>query len=675
MAASGSHVDTPPGTPFTTSETRFSTTSTKRFRESTHLIPTPSSGKDRPKNYEGLYLPVATGGCWNSRPDAALGNRAGSWVSSSFGATESSWDGSWFCMRSVCLERRYSLKPALYTYHLEMAASRSPRKMFSLVFHHNFYSLLSPVCTFVIPVGYFWRNLDWTIRWYQPYVNLLRGNATVEESIQMDYTALGTASSVLAALKFNHRVIFWSSMLAASTYIYASLAGAIFQIHTGVLITYTQAQSTRSLGLDPDVAQLNAFAAAAGFVQAAVFNDLGDPPFVSKGWSTAQFVFPRDIGLNGSMTVNTTAIRSNPNCTNPTSTPVVTVINSTSSTISATSLTGCTQTVTIATNVSDLQYSVAPAPCGSSKNTDEQFQPIVFWFFQNQSSSNKARAVFCDPSMDLFYVHATADLASGNLTGVVPASDYLVANNVTGPPINGVPYNAVIFRPNVDPFIQARATATRVGVPGAIFRSALQSANGLQAIFGEPNGFLDIASNVYRQHLAVTAKSIYFVNQNQTLSSTQSEIVPRLIIDSLPGHFLAFLLFFAGFLGIFLQLIHRRQRRNLFLASPPGSIATAVALTNRSGWGELLLPYDSPEVIEKKLHGLRFRLDKRTGAIVADDYGTSFDDDAAPRGPDDAMMSLLGKHQGLQSSTAFAQEAALEASGYPHETYKTPYDH
>ncbi|CAK5278238.1 unnamed protein product [Mycena citricolor] len=623
MAASGSHVDTPPGTPFTTSETRFSTTSTKRFRESTHLIPTPSSGKDRPKNYDSIYLwlPVAVG-------TPVLMLLLG--IALEVGIHISSRNGGFSVPKKNVLT---SVSPQFLLVRLfcpQFARSSLPQDASRLNFTPRF----------VIPVGYFWRNLDWTIRWYQPYVNLLRGNATVEESIQMDYTALGTASSVLAALKFNHRVIFWSSMLAASTYIYASLAGAIFQIHTGVLITYTQAQSTRSLGLDPDVAQLNAFAAAAGFVQAAVFNDLGDPPFVSQGWSTAQFVFP-DIGLNGSMTVNTTAIRSNPNCTNPTSTPVVTVINSTSSTISATSLTGCTQTVTIATNVSDLQYSVAPAPCGSSKNTDEQFQPIVFWFFQNQTSSNKARAVFCDPSMDLFYVHATADLASGALTGVVPASDYLVANNVTGPPINGVPYNAVIFRPNVDPFIQARATATRVGVPGAIFRSALQSANGLQAIFGEPNGFLDIASNVY-------------------FSSRPLSRLPAIL---------------CRLLGYILAAHPPTSKKEFFLASPPGSIATAVALTNRSGWGELLLPYDSPEVIEKKLHGLRFRLDKRTGAIVADDYGTSFDDDAAPRGPDDAMMSLLGKHQGLQSSTAFAQEAALEASGYPHETYKTPYDH
>lgn len=74
------------------------------------------------------------------------------------------------------------------------------------------------------------------------------------------------------------------------------------------------------------------------------------------------------------------------------------------------------------------------------------------------------------------------------------------------------------------------------------------------------------------------------------------------------------------------------------LAAPPGSIAAVVSLTSRSGFGDLLLPYDDEKTLERKLGGLRFRLDKRTGAIVADDDGTERDG----MGPDDAMMSLLG---------------------------------
>jgi hypothetical protein len=55
------------------------------------------------------------------------------------------------------------------------------------------------------------------------------------------------------------------------------------------------------------------------------------------------------------------------------------------------------------------------------------------------------------------------------------------------------------------------------------------------------------------------------------------------------------------------------------LTSRPGSIAAIVSLTARSGFGELLVPYDDDRSIAQKLEGLTFRIDRRTGAIVADD--------------------------------------------------------
>jgi hypothetical protein len=41
-------------------------------------------------------------------------------------------------------------------------------------------------------------------------------------------------------------------------------------------------------------------------------------------------------------------------------------------------------------------------------------------------------------------------------------------------------------------------------------------------------------------------------------------------------------------------------------------------MTGRSGFGELLVPYDTDENLKEKLDPLRFRLDARTGAILAD---------------------------------------------------------
>ncbi|KAJ7764751.1 hypothetical protein B0H16DRAFT_1525641 [Mycena metata] len=635
-AHSPARVGSPP-TPFSVNETRF-TSASKRYRESTHLIPTPAlDEKNRPKRYDPVYfwLPVVVG---TPLLMLSLG------VALEIGIELSSRNGG------------FAVKQ---------------QNVFSIVSTQFLLSFFPGL--FVIPVGYMWRVLDWMLRWYQPYVTMAKGNATAEESVLLDYIALGSTRAIFHALKYNHRVIFWSSLLATWTYIFQPLAGSIFQIQTRGQTSTTTAQSIRSLGLISDVFELNAFAAAAGFVQAAVFNSLPDPPFIHQGWSTAEFVFPTNTGLNGSITVNTTGIRTNSNCSNP-ATP--TTVNTT--TIASTSLDGCTQSVIFDPTVSDQQYGVTPAPCGASANLNITFQPVVFWFYQKESDgTQEARMVFCNPIMELFYVNAAADLDSGALTTVNIVSNFTDSNNVTDAPLDGLPYNAVIFNNNTNPFIQARATATRVGVPGAIFRSALQHFQGLQDVFDEPNGFRDLTSTIYTQHLAVAAKSVYFVDHNSTLSAVQTYMVPRLWIDPFPAHILAFMLFASGFLGVFLHLISRRQRRNLFLAAPPGSIAAAVALTSRSGFGDLLLPYDDITTIEKKLDGLRFRLDKRTGAILADDYEPTADDTSF-RGPDDAMMSLLGHREPIQSSSQLAQETALEAAtGYPawkHESLKTPYD-
>jgi len=86
-----------------------------------------------------------------------------------------------------------------------------------------------------------------------------------------------------------------------------------------------------------------------------------------------------------------------------------------------------------------------------------------------------------------------------------------------------------------------------------------------------------------------------------------------------------------GLTCLIVHILHQRARRHLWLTSPPGSIAAILSLTSRSGFGELLLPYDDEERMKNNLAGLTFRLDRRTGAIVAEeDFETaSSADDAA----------------------------------------------
>jgi len=107
----------------------------------------------------------------------------------------------------------------------------------------------------------------------------------------------------------------------------------------------------------------------------------------------------------------------------------------------------------------------------------------------------------------------------------------------------------------------------------------------------------------------------------------------------LAAHALCVILLGIALAGLYIHISHRRARRNILLTTPPGSIASTVALTSRSGFGELLLPYDDKATIRSKLARLRFHLDSRTGAILADD-AVEYDSYARVV-PDETMMSLL----------------------------------
>ena len=91
-----------------------------------------------------------------------------------------------------------------------------------------------------------------------------------------------------------------------------------------------------------------------------------------------------------------------------------------------------------------------------------------------------------------------------------------------------------------------------------------------------------------------------------------------------------------------LHYLHFRQRRDIYLTHPPGSIASGVALTAHSGFGELLLPYDNKEALARGLDSFRFCLDHRTGAIVVDDSPSAYAGDLpAPPARDETMMTLI----------------------------------
>ncbi|KAF8173413.1 hypothetical protein K438DRAFT_1980957 [Mycena galopus ATCC 62051] len=245
------------------------------------------------------------------------------------------------------------------------------------------------------------------------------------------------------------------------------------------------------------------------------------------------------------------------------------------------------------------QYGVEPAPCGSNAGLNISQQPVMFWFYQQQANgTEEARTVFCDPFMELYYVYASADLSSGGLTNVTMVHDYIEDNNITGLPFNNTPFNAVIFDDNRTRLFRCMQTQ-KFGAPGVIFQSALQA--GLQSVFDQPSGFLNRTAKYYTMHLALAANSVIV---DQPLPSAYP-IGPPLCL-----------------------WISQRVATPCQQAATAEPVLSCAAwnhcghrlVTSRSGFGDLLLPYGDLAMMEKKLDGLRFQLDKRTGAILVDDY-------------------------------------------------------
>lgn len=422
------------------------------------------------------------------------------------------------------------------------------------------------------------------------------------------------------------------------------------------------------------------------------------------------------------MVVETHGIQTKVNCANPQSTDLK--FDGTTYTLTSTSDQYCTAGAVFSAATADQQYGVTNVPNCGTTTTNVEFQAVMFWYFHKDQLTGRplVQSIFCQPIITAFNVRATASLNNGTLINVTSIDTYTRANNVTGAPQNSQAFNGyaqclrrftffftealpsrVVFNNSTNTFVQARATATRSGVPGAIFRFASQQPNGPGSVF-ENGGFLDITRRVYvrpflacfsllpeaeldvlqTQHLSIVAKSVYFVPIEEEIPSSMTYQESRLIVEcvlfwtpaflpfyrafnrKLSGHALAATLVLIALAGLAVQILHSRARRELYLTSFPGTIASIVSLTSRSGFGDLLVPYDTDTTLKKKLEGIRFRLDKRTGAVLADDDIESAEFVDGSR--DAAMMSLLGQRheQGYLRQDPYArqEQGAVDPKNY-----------
>jgi hypothetical protein len=239
----------------------------------------------------------------------------------------------------------------------------------------QFLTSFFPALLFV-PLALMVRAFDAAILIWNPYLLLAKGNALASETLLINYGMDSRPVILYNAVRFRHRFILVSSVTVFGALLFQPLAGSIFSIKQLPYSTPATAQSIRAIGLSPQIADLSAFASSAGFAEAAVFNEIGDPSFIQGGWAIAEFEFPTNSYLNGTMGINTTGIQTNVNCAHPNQLSVTPSSNPNNSVISATSIDGCSVQLSLNPNNAAQQYGVVNVPnCGAS-STNVSFQPV-----------------------------------------------------------------------------------------------------------------------------------------------------------------------------------------------------------------------------------------------------------------------------------------------------------
>jgi hypothetical protein len=230
---------------------------------------------------------------------------------------------------------------------------------------------------------------------------------------------------------------------------------------------------------------------------------------------------PDSLVQNGTLTVNTTAIRSTPNC-HGTDVPVNMYKDPAANGTWHNSAVykGCNFTWSVNKVAKDLfgldvlgntnaSSSVSFGDgCAQFRDTPVEHQPIALWFFTYRTQPNPSSSIaFCEPSIDLWRVRAEVDLTARNLTNVdiigsLSSSDMGggLSGNITGTPLNGQAYNGAAFDPNqlaqADPFVLSRATATNLQLPAAVMQAARLDPAGFEAAFATQK-FVDLSNSVY----------------------------------------------------------------------------------------------------------------------------------------------------------------------------------
>jgi len=393
-----------------------------------------------------------------------------------------------------------------------------------------------------------------------------------------------------------------------------------------------------SLNQNSQFDDLTSFLTAAGYASAASLYNLGNPPFIDDQYTVGNFELPTNLVANGTLFANTSAIRSDPGCqiaqTNMTQNPDGSWTNM------AIANDGCFLTWVVNKTTVNLFGTNVPT-CPNSPSTPSQFSPVILWFFTYEPVA-AASATICYPNITLWDVTVNIDLASGNLTNVIPLRPFSTGSsnfsslsaNVTGAPLNERAYNGISFNlTNPDQFVLARQAATQLQLPSAVFQAAETSAGGLAAIF-KTDQLVALSTQVYSTYLRLIAKTVYFLPFEEPLTVQVKTIRKRLWMSEVAVHLLAVAMILVALIGIIIHIFHRADRQDLHLAHRPGTIASAVSFGAQTGMGNLLAGRQRAEDMNQVLQNKKFRIHPQTMKIVMEGeegYEVEFNPDSKRR--------------------------------------------
>ncbi|KAG8930140.1 hypothetical protein FRC02_004579 [Tulasnella sp. 418] len=491
----------------------------------------------------------------------------------------------------------------------------------------NFLKSVIPV-VLVMPISYAWVKTDEALVKIHPYVILSRGNVSAEKSILLNYTG-GRFGTLFASLRNRHWLVFMSSILCILNITLSPMASGLLTTRSAEIRTRNvQVRNQKVIGLNPTFSTLEFFVAASGYATAAAVHNLTDPPFVFGGWAAAEFVVPEAElfrGTNGTVNVPTQAVQTTTGCGRAETLNLSGATGTQtggSMTISGT-WRGCTIRFDIPNAGMD-QFGVTEvSSCtGSNANIANPFKPVLFWFYSKDL--NQASLTFCQPTIKLFNVVVEASLQTKLMTNITIVDENVAANNVSGNPQNGLAFNGVAFDlTNADPFVQARATSTRTGLPGAVYRAAQEQPGGIVAVMQNENAFAEMTNKVYLQFLSIVAKSTYFVSSNNVINSEVINWELRLYVYPIAAHSFTAALVLIAILGALIHFSHARARQNVYMSLDPGSIGATLSMSSHSKFISTLNAGDDEGKISRTLRGMRFGISSRTWQIAAqgeDDY-------------------------------------------------------